>query len=127
MNTMTISTSLRGFIASAIVGVLATGVATVSTAAADPEFLQTTVKYGDLNISTSQGAAALYNRIRGAADGVCRPLDHGDLSSKSRLAACVHNAIADAVTSVNQPALTAVYSAKYRQPLPVMIAAQSSR
>jgi UrcA family protein len=127
MNTMTISTSLRGFIASAIVGVLATGVATVSTAAADSEFLQTTVKYGDLNISTSQGAAALFNRIRGAADEVCRPLEHGDLASKSRLAACVHKAIADAVTTVNQPALTAVYNAKYSQPLPVMIAAQSSR
>ena len=127
MNTMTISTSLRGFIASAIVGVLATGVATVSTAAADPEFLQTTVKFGDLNVSTSQGAAALYNRIRWAADGVCRPLDHGDLASKARVAACVHKAVAGAVTSVDQPALTAVYNAKYGQSLPLMIASQSSR
>lgn len=127
MNTMTTSTSLRGFIASAIVGVLATGVASVSTAAEGTEALQTIVKYGDLNVSTSQGAAALYNRIRMAADGVCWPLDHGDIASKAHVAACVHKAIAGAVTSVDQPALTAVYNAKYSQPLPVMIAAQSSR
>jgi UrcA family protein len=127
MNTMTTSNSLRGFIACAIVGVLAAGVATVATAAEGSEFLQTTVKYGDLNVSTSQGAAALYNRIRVAADGVCSPLDHGDISSKAHLAACVHKAIAGAVTSVDQPALTGVYNAKYGQSLPVMIAAQSSR
>jgi UrcA family protein len=127
MNTMTTSKSLRGFIASAIVGVLATGVATVSTAAEGSEFLQTTVKYGDLNVSTSQGAAALYNRIRVAADGVCWPLEHGDIWSKMNVAACVHKAIAGAVTSVDQPALTAVYNAKYGQPLPIMIAAQGSR
>jgi len=127
MNTMTTSKSLYGFIASAIFGVLAAGAASVSTAAGDTEFLQTTVKYGDLNVSTSQGAAALYNRIRVAADGVCSRLDHGDISSKMNAAACVHKAIAGAVTSVDQPALSAVYNAKYGQPLPVMIAAQSSR
>jgi UrcA family protein len=127
MNTMTISTSLRGFIASAILGVLAAGVASVSTAAEGTEALQTIVKYGDLNVSTPQGAAALYNRIRVAADGVCWPLDHGDIASKAHVAACVRKAIAGAVTSVDQPALTAVYNAKYGQPLPVMIAAQSSR
>jgi UrcA family protein len=127
MNTITTSKSLYGFLASAIFGVLAAGVATVSTAAEATEFLQTTVKYGDLNVSTSQGAAALYNRIRVAADGVCSPLDHGDISSKMNVAACVHKAIAGAVTSVDQPALTAVYNAKYGQPLPVMIAAQGSR
>jgi UrcA family protein len=127
MNTMTISTRLRGFIASAIVGVLATGVASVSTASEGSELLQTTVKYGDLNVSSSQGAAALYNRIRWAANGVCRPLDQGDVFSKMQVAGCVHKAIAGAVTSVDQPALTAVYNAKYGQPLPAMIAAQSSR
>jgi UrcA family protein len=127
MNTMTTSTSLRGFIASAIFGVLATSFATVSTAAEGTEFLQTTVKYGDLNVSTPQGAAALYSRIRVAADGVCWPLDHGDLSSKMKLAACVHKAIADAVTTVDQPALSAVYNAKNSPSLPIMIAAEHSR
>jgi UrcA family protein len=127
MNTITTSTSLRSFLASAILGVLATGAASVSTAAEGSEFLQKTVKYADLNLSTSQGAAALYNRIRAAADEVCSPLNVDKLASKSRVAACVHKAIADAVTTVDQPTLTAVYTAKYRQPLPVMIAAQSSR
>jgi len=127
MNTMTTSTSLRGFIASAIFGVLATSIAAVSTAAEGTEALQVTVKYGDLNVSTPQGAAALYSRIRVAADAVCWPLDHGDLSSKVKMAACVHKAIADAVTTVDQPTLSAVYIAKYGQPLPIMIAAQSNR
>jgi UrcA family protein len=127
MNTITTSASLRGFIASAMFGVLATSFATVSTAAEATEALQTIVKYGDLNVSTAQGAAALYSRIRAAAGGVCRPLDHGDLSSRVHMAACVQQAIADAVTTVDQPALSAVYNAKYRQPLPIMIAAQSNR
>ena len=127
MNTMTTSTSLRGFIASAILGVLATSIAAVSTAAEGTEALQVTVKYGDLNVSTPQGAAALYSRIRVAADAGCWPLDLGERSSKMKSAACVHKAIADAVTTVDKPALSAVYNAKYSRRLPIMIAAQSNR
>jgi UrcA family protein len=85
------------------------------------------VPYGDLNISTARGAATLYNRIRIAAQDVCWPLDHGDLSSKRQMAVCTNKAIVDAVTSIDQPALFAVYRAKNAQPLPNIVAAERSR
>jgi UrcA family protein len=122
MTTMTTSLSFRGALATAIFGALACSVATVCTAAeTDPP--QTTVKYADLNVSNPQGAAALYARIQRAARQVCRPLDGGDLSSKARMGACVHKAIADAVAKVGQPALFDAYSAHNRQSTPIVLAA----
>jgi len=72
------------------------------------------VDYGDLAVSTPKGAATLYHRIWAAAMTVCRRLDEPALASKSLYDACVHKAIADAVTKVDQPALSALYNAKDR-------------
>ena len=66
MNRMTTSTQLRRLIATAILGALASGFAGVS-AADDSDVRSKTVKYGDLNLSNPQGAAALYGRIVQAA------------------------------------------------------------
>jgi UrcA family protein len=126
MNTMNPSTKLCSLVATAVFGVVAASFAGVA-AAGNPELLQITVPYGDLNVSTAQGAATLYNRIRIAAQGVCWPLDHGDVSSKRQTAACAHKAIVEAVTSINQPALLAAYSAKNHQPLPNIAAVERSR
>lgn len=124
MTTMTTSLSFRGALATAIFGALTCSVATVCTAGeTDP--LQTTVKYADLNVSNPQGATALYARIQQAARQVCRPFDRDDLSSKARMGACVHKAIADAVLKVNQPLLFAAYNAHYGQP--IVLAATQSR
>jgi UrcA family protein len=126
MNTMNSSSRLCSLVAIAVLGAVAasfTGVA----AAGNPELLQITVKYGDLNVSTAQGAATLYNRIRMAAQEVCWPLDHGDASSKRQTDACAHKAIVEAVTSIDRPALFAVYSAKNNQPLPNIVAVERSR
>jgi UrcA family protein len=82
--------------------------------AADPTDVRTTiVKYADLDLSTPQGAASLYNRIRFASETVCSPSGQGDLAAMSRSQKCVKQAIAGAVAKVNQPALSAVYAAKY--------------
>jgi UrcA family protein len=83
-------------------------------AVADNSFepLNVTVKYSDLAISRPQGAAVLYSRIRSAAEKVCSLYDDRDLGRKMHLDACIHKAVADAVTAVNEPALRAVYSAK---------------
>jgi UrcA family protein len=122
MTTMTTSLSFRGALATAIFGALTCSVATVCTAAeTDPP--QTIVKFADLNISNPQGAAALYARIQWAARQVCLPLDGGDLSSKARMGACVHKAIADAVAKVGQPALFDAYNAHNGQSTPMVLAA----
>jgi UrcA family protein len=126
MNTMNSSSKLCSLVAIAVFGAVTASFAGVA-AAGNPELLQITVPYGDLNVSSPQGAARLYNRIRTAAQGVCWPLDHGDISSKQQAAACAHKAIVDAVTRVDQPALFAVYNAKNSQPLPNILAAERSR
>ena len=116
MTTMTTSTDVthpRALIATAIIGVLISGFAAICSAADSTDAPQAIVKYADLDVSTSQGAAVLYNRIRFASEGVCAPLDGSGLGSKSRLKTCVQRAIAGAVAKVNRPALFAVYAAKH--------------
>jgi len=125
MTTMTTSTQLRGLIATAILGVLASCFAGVS-AAADSDTRSMTVKFGDLDLSNPQGAATLYRRIVQAARGVC------DMSDDSpwALAAehgCFKKAVADAVTKVGEPQLIAVYNAKNNQPLPFTLATAQIR
>lgn len=127
MNTITTSSPLRSLIAAAIFSALASGFSAVSAAADSSDAPQVVVKYGDLNVSNPQGAAALYGRIRRAAESVCPRFERSDLASMARMDACVHKAIADAVITVNQPALFAEYNAKNRVPLPIMLAAGQSR
>jgi UrcA family protein len=116
MNTMTTSTHFthpRALIATAIIGVLVSGFAAVCSAADSTDAPQAIVKYADLDLSTSQGAAVHYRRIRSAAEGVCAPLDGERLDSKVRARTCVQRAIEGAVAKVNRPALFAVYAAKH--------------
>ncbi|MGC1521976.1 MAG: UrcA family protein, partial [Steroidobacteraceae bacterium] len=82
---------------------------------------QVVVKYGDLNLSNPQGAATLYHRIKSAAVTVCSPQDES-LARMSRVQACVHKAIADAVTKVNQAELSAIYNSKNHEQRPIVLA-----
>jgi UrcA family protein len=127
MNTMTTSSSLRGLITAAIFGALASSFSAVSAADDSTDLPTTVVQYQDLNISNPQGAAALYGRIRTAAGKVCSIPGDTDFAAKLRVSPCVHKAIADAVTAINQPALVAVYNANNRTPLPVILAAGQVR
>jgi UrcA family protein len=71
-----------------------------------------TVRYADLDLSTSAGASALYARISRAAHQVC---DSGDVRDVERRAAadhCEHAAIAQAVGTVHSPQLAALVSVK---------------
>jgi UrcA family protein len=122
MNTTIVSTSLRSLVATAIFGALAVSFASLSNASDSTDARAVTVQYGDLNISTSRGAATLYGRIRTAAEAVCSPLSQGDLSSRMHRNACVSQSIAGAVGKINQPALFAVYNAKNARPLPMIVA-----
>jgi len=127
MNTITTSSPFRRLVAAAIVGALASGLTAVSAAADSTDAPQIVVKYGDLNVSSAQGAAALYRRIRTAAESVCPHFERSSLESKTRMNACIHKAIADAVITVNQPAVFAEYNAKNSVTLPMMVATGQSR
>jgi UrcA family protein len=120
MNTSTASNGLRGLIATAILGSLAFSFSAVS--AADLSSVSINVKFGDLNISKPLDARVLYNRIRAAAQGACSYYWFERDADEAR---CVHDAIANAVTKINQPELSAVYSENYRTAVPNTLVSQS--
>jgi UrcA family protein len=109
MNTSTASLKLRSFIASAIFGVLALSLSVGS--GADPRAVSRTVNFADLDISNPSAARALYMRIRAAAAVVCSYSVFLMDSDKTR---CVRDVIADAVSRINQPVLSAVYAAEIK-------------
>ena len=125
MNTTTTSTRLRGLIAMAIVGAVATSFTAVSAAADSTAAPTVIVKYEDLNTSNAQGAGVLYGRIRTAAEKVCRSFDERDLAFKKLQSDCVEKAIEGAVSTVNQPALSAIYNARHGTSLPTSLLSQT--
>jgi UrcA family protein len=74
------------------------------------------VKFGDLDVTRSAGAATLYSRIQRAAREVCEP---GFASGAREVILlthrCMEQSIARAVADVNAPALTAYHLAKTKQ------------
>jgi UrcA family protein len=114
------SMGLRGLIATAVFGALASSFSAVS--AADPNPVSVTVKFVDLNIASPSGALLLYERIRAAAQGACSYYWFKTNADESR---CVHDAIANAVTKVNAPELSAVYNAKSKTSAPRTLVSQS--
>jgi UrcA family protein len=127
MNTITQSIKLQRMTATVLFSALALSFAAMCPAGDSTGAIQSTVKYADLNVSSPSGAAALYARIRVAADGVCRTLDGRDLASKTLFDRCVHKAITDAVTKVDQPALYSIYNAKNSTRKPIMLASGQNR
>jgi UrcA family protein len=63
------------------------------------------VKFQDLNLSTSTGAASLYSRLQTASRSVCSPLAGRELSQVKQYNACYEKALGDAVKQL--PNLTA--------------------
>jgi UrcA family protein len=126
MNTIT-STSLRTLVAGAILSALAFGFATVSRADDGTAPPQVIVKFGDLDVSTSQGAAALYRRMHGAAVDVCSRMYVDEQAYKWHKDACLQKVIGDAVIKVNRPALSAVFASKFGVSPPMVLAAVGTR
>jgi UrcA family protein len=120
VKTSTTSTGLRGLIATAIFGFLGLGLCVV--AAADPSAESRTVKFADLDMSNPSSAHVLYRRIRAAAQLVCSYPFFATDTDKAR---CVRDATADAVTKINQPALSAVYNANNKTSAPSGLVSQS--
>ena len=72
---------------------------------------QVTVRFADLNLAVPEGAERLYSRIRGAAMLVCGPDGDRNLEASRSRRACIKKAIADAVSSIDNAQLKAVYEA----------------
>jgi UrcA family protein len=70
------------------------------------------VHFADLDLTRSEGAAVLYQRLEAAAKSVCASLDARDVASQMRLRECVRTAIGSAVAKVDRPTLTAYYKAR---------------
>jgi UrcA family protein len=120
VKTSTTSIGLPGLMATAIFGFLGLGLCVV--AAADPSAESRTVKFPDLDVSNPSSAHVLYRRIQAAAQVVCSYHFFATDTDKAR---CVREATADAVTKINQPALSAVYSANNKTSAPSRLVSQS--
>jgi UrcA family protein len=108
MNSSSRCAGLRGSIVTAIFGTLVVGFSAVSSP--NPSSASITVKYADLNIHSPSGARALYERIRAAAKSAC---NYFWFKRDADEASCVEITVRDAVSKVNQPALSAVYNSKH--------------
>jgi len=105
-------------LAAALALTVAAGAGTIATAsAATPgaDVPSAVVRYGDLNLSTEQGAKTLYRRIALVARQVCPDGESRDLESLNRARTCQREAIERAVHAVHNERLAAVYSAAYRR------------
>ena len=111
MQASTPTTGLRGLIAIAILGALASS----AVSAADSNPVSVTVNHSDINIASPSGARVLYARILAAARGAC---SYYWFKTDADEARCVHDAIASAVGKVNQPALSAIFDAKFERHAP---------
>jgi UrcA family protein len=99
-----------------LVAVAAFVTCSVSLAKADSdssfEPRSVTVKFADLDTASTQGAAALYRRLRSASASVCRNLEPGkDLARVWAYSECLRMALSNAIVKVNRPAVTAYASA----------------
>jgi UrcA family protein len=72
------------------------------------------VRFSDLDLSKSDGAAILYSRLSYAAAIVCNSLRSRDLGIAAQYRACVAQAIANAVASVDRPLVTQYHESRTR-------------
>jgi UrcA family protein len=97
--------------------IIATGLGYQLANAAPPQDVPSVVvQFADLDLAHRDGAATLYRRLQAAAEQVCASRDgrNGtDIGSQTRYKICWQNALATAVTKVDQPALTAYYRAQF--------------
>lgn len=97
-------------LASAFAALTAT---TLSFAAAPGDDVPTVaVRYNDLNLATSAGVSALYQRIAHAARQVCPDPYTRDLAMVAAAESCQAEAIARAVSEVNNKQLALVHAAR---------------
>ena len=79
-----------------------------SVSAQDVQTVSAIVQYGDLNLSSREGAKAMYQRIKSTARKLCgdEP-DIGDIGAMGGWRTCVSDAVNDAVGRLDSPMVTA--------------------
>jgi UrcA family protein len=77
----------------------------------------TVVKFGDLNLQSTDGAEALYRRIQRAANKVCWDSRDIHVLNDTARRDCVERAVAKAVSDVDNRHLTALYTRKSHKAL----------
>ena len=97
------------FTAAALVGVLASAAPTMA-APAGGDTNSVTVRYGDLDLATPEGARAMLARIHRAAGVVCNDGqdESQDLARRDIMRGCVRHVTADAVASLGSTMVTAM-------------------
>ena len=90
---------------------LAAGTTAFAAAPAD-EAPSVKVSFADLNLSTTEGADALYRRITVAARQVCPDSWSRDLAVFAASKHCQATAIANTVRELNSPQLAMVHAAR---------------
>lgn len=73
------------------------------------------VRFDDLRLISTVGAAVLYGRLERAADRACGgPSDNLQLAQQQRYRTCMDDTLAKAVSDVNHPILNQFYESKRR-------------
>jgi UrcA family protein len=89
----------------------AAGIGAVSAATPDDESLSVAVKYHPQDLSTQDGARALYRKLVRAAEAVCPTNSANPFLPGAAVAECRAQSVARAVFKINNPSLVAVYNA----------------
>jgi UrcA family protein len=76
----------------------------------DPDILQTTVSYADLDLNRPAGADVMVARVRRAARTVCGYRSYADHTEVQRVRACVAHAMTGAFAQLDAPLVTARFS-----------------
>lgn len=81
---------------------------------------QVSVSFADVNLSSTEGAATLYQRIAAAASEACDASYQYDESRFARIRTlkCAQHAVRNAMKKIGVPLLVAVYNAHSNKPLP---------
>jgi UrcA family protein len=77
-----------------------------ASAGTPAEFPTVVVKYGDLNLDSQAGIAALHARLRQAAETVCEAYDSRVLGLREEYQRCISDALTNSVGAVGNQNLT---------------------
>ena len=83
------------------------------------------IHFGDLDLDTAAGNELLYRRIRTGAESVCRTWEGKELVNVVRHKRCMEDAVADAVSKIDQPRLTACYLSHHGGQLPLTVSSSA--
>jgi UrcA family protein len=102
-------------VSTTLLAVASVATCTFATVQADPAFAprSMTVHFEDLNTANLHGVSVLYQRIKSAAESVCRDLEPArSLAGRRQYSDCQHMAISHAVADINLPAVTSFAAAR---------------